>query len=152
MPGQEKHRKRNYYEVLGVPRNATPNEIQKAYRELLRKHHPDYNPGDMDAPRRTQEIYEAYDILSDPDKRARYDASLPPEIRSMRDILREILDEAERSPEPSEHSQTRRPGITVKELPDFGVLRPGEPDVMWPLSISWTGDPPQIAVPVRKGI
>ncbi len=64
---------RDYYEVLGVARDATPDAIKKAYRGLARKHHPDVNPGDKAAEARFKEVQHAYDILSDQEKRARYD-------------------------------------------------------------------------------
>ncbi len=65
--------KRDYYEVLGVDRNASETDIKKAFRKLARKYHPDVNPGDKDAETKFKEINEAYEVLSDPQKRAQYD-------------------------------------------------------------------------------
>jgi molecular chaperone DnaJ len=65
--------KRDLYEVLGVSRDASQDEIKKAYRKMAIQYHPDKNPGDKDAEERFKEIAEAYAILSDQDKRARYD-------------------------------------------------------------------------------
>jgi len=59
----------DYYETLGIARDATPEAIKKAYRALARKHHPDVNPGDKTAEKRFKEVQQAYDILSDPEKR-----------------------------------------------------------------------------------
>ena len=64
---------RDYYEVLGVARDATPEAIKKAYRALARKHHPDVNPGDKSAEAKFKELQQAYDVLADQEKRARYD-------------------------------------------------------------------------------
>lgn len=64
---------RDYYQVLGVSRNASQAEIQKAYRELARKYHPDLNPKDKDAKRKFQEVQEAFEVLNDPKKREMYD-------------------------------------------------------------------------------
>lgn len=64
---------KDYYQTLGVSRNADEKEIKKAYRKLAQKYHPDKNPGDKTAEQRFKEINEAYTVLSDPDKRAKYD-------------------------------------------------------------------------------
>lgn len=65
--------KRDYYEVLGVDKNASADEIKKAYRKKAIQYHPDRNPGDKEAEEKFKEAAEAYDVLSNPDKRARYD-------------------------------------------------------------------------------
>lgn len=65
--------KRDYYEILGVSKNASDDEIKKAYRKLAVKYHPDKNPGDKEAEAKFKEINEAHDVLSDKQKRARYD-------------------------------------------------------------------------------
>src|SRR5712692_613168 len=65
--------KEDYYSTLGVPRNAKAPDIKKAYRRLARKHHPDVNPGDKAAEERFKQMSEAFDVLSDPKKRAVYD-------------------------------------------------------------------------------
>ncbi|MBQ7280744.1 MAG: molecular chaperone DnaJ [Bacteroidales bacterium] len=65
--------KRDYYEVLGVQKNVTPDELKKAYRKKAMEYHPDRNPGDKEAEEKFKEAAEAYDVLSDPQKKARYD-------------------------------------------------------------------------------
>ena len=65
--------KRDYYEVLGVDKNASEDEIKRAYKKLARKYHPDMNPGDKEAEEKFKEINEANEVLSDPEKKASYD-------------------------------------------------------------------------------
>ena len=65
--------KRDYYEVLGVDKGASAEDIKKAYRKKAIQYHPDKNPGDKEAEEKFKEAAEAYDVLSDPQKRARYD-------------------------------------------------------------------------------
>ena len=65
--------KRDYYEVLGVGKNASADEIKRAYRRMAMKYHPDKNPDNKEAEGKFKECAEAYEVLSDPDKRQRYD-------------------------------------------------------------------------------
>ncbi len=64
---------KDYYQVLGVPKNAPAAEIKKAYRKLAQQHHPDANPGNKDAEERFKEVSAAYDVLGDEEKRKQYD-------------------------------------------------------------------------------
>src|SRR5438270_1045419 len=64
---------RDYYDVLGVKRGSSDEEVKKAYRKLARQYHPDRNPGDKQAEARFKEVQEAYDVLSDKTKRSNYD-------------------------------------------------------------------------------
>ena len=68
---------KDYYKILGVDKKASADDIKKAYRRLARKYHPDVNPGDKKAEARFKEINEAYEVLSDPDKRKKYDTLGP---------------------------------------------------------------------------
>src|SRR3982751_1372491 len=65
---------KDYYSILGVGKNASAEEIKKAYRKLARQYHPDKNPGDAAAEERFKEVQNAYDVLSDGEKRKQYDA------------------------------------------------------------------------------
>ncbi|MFM2151672.1 MAG: Molecular chaperone DnaJ, partial [Pseudomonadota bacterium] len=71
--GTEALAKRDYYEVLGVERSATEQQLKSAYRKLAMELHPDRNPGDKAAEEKFKEVGEAYEVLSDKEKRARYD-------------------------------------------------------------------------------
>jgi curved DNA-binding protein len=64
----------DYYSILGIDKNATQDAIKSAYRKLARKHHPDLNPNDKEANKKFQQINEANEVLSDPEKRKKYDS------------------------------------------------------------------------------
>ena len=83
--------KRDFYEVLGVPKNASEDEIKKSYRKLAMKHHPDRNQGDASAEVKFKEAKEAYEMLSDAEKRAAYDqfghAGVDPNKESVKNFV-----------------------------------------------------------------
>ena len=65
--------KRDYYEVLGIDKSASADDIKKAYRKKAKEFHPDLHPGDKECEQKFKEVNEAYEVLSDADKRAKYD-------------------------------------------------------------------------------
>ncbi len=92
---------RDYYEILGVKKDASAEEIKKAYRQMSVKYHPDRNPGDKQAEHNFKEAAEAYDVLGDADKRARYDqfgrgglkgAYRPHDFHDARDVFSQFGD------------------------------------------------------------
>ena len=64
---------KDYYAILGVNKSASADDIKRAFRQLARKYHPDVNPGNQEAESKFKELNEAYEVLSDPDKRQKYD-------------------------------------------------------------------------------
>src|SRR5262250_561959 len=85
MPGGPRAARRDFYEILGVPRTASQDEIQRAYRKLARKHHPDVSKH-PDSEETFKQASEAYDVLSDPAARKRYDAFGPDFRRVSEDV------------------------------------------------------------------
>ena len=91
--------RRDYYTVLGVGKTASTDEIKKAFRTLALKYHPDRNPGDAEAERRFREVAEAWEVLGDPEQRARYDrmgplftpSGRPPSTDELNELLRDTL-------------------------------------------------------------
>ncbi len=91
--------RRDYYAVLGVPRNASTDDVRKAFRARALKYHPDRNPGDAEAERRFREVAEAWEVLGDPETRTRYDrlgplftpTGRPPGPEELNNILREAI-------------------------------------------------------------
>src|ERR1700761_1362243 len=107
---------RNPYEVLGVKKEATNDEIRAAYRTLAKKHHPDLNPGNKQAEARFKEISAAYDILSDKDKRARYDRGEIDESGNEKPRAYAYQDFAEGAPGAKYHTQE---GVSPEDLDDL---------------------------------
>jgi curved DNA-binding protein len=118
MPGAPRADRRDFYEILDVPRTATQDEIQRAYRTLARQHHPDVNK-DPGAEDRFKEISEAYDVLSDPQTRRRYDAFGP----DFRQVPEDVDPEAfQRSRAGAGAGQARGAGGAGGFGPDLGGI------------------------------
>ena len=107
---------RNPYEVLGVKKEATADEIRTAYRALAKKHHPDLNPGNKQAEARFKEISAAYDLLSDADKRARYDRGEIDEGGNEKPRAYSYQDFAQDAPGAKYHAQE---GMSSEDLDDL---------------------------------
>ena len=99
--------KRDYYEILGVNRNASKDDLKKAYRKLAMEHHPDRNPNNKEAEEKFKEAAEAYEVLSNDDKKARYDrfghegmrssGYSSPGFTDINDIFSQIFSEVDQS-------------------------------------------------------
>ena len=125
--------KSDYYEVLGLSKGATAEEIKKAYRKLAMKYHPDYNPGDKNAEEKFKEINEANEVLSDPEKRQRYDqygfAGVDPSYGAGQGGFGGGFGGAQRSPNAPMRGENVRTEVQISfEEACFGVSR--ELDVM----------------------
>lgn len=117
---------RDYYEILGVSRDATPEQIKKAYRAMARKYHPDVNPGDKTAEKKFQEAQSAYDILGEPEKRKLYDQYGRAAFEGMgagprADASEWAYQQAGPGPEFVDFSQFFGPGASVRMGPNAGA-------------------------------
>jgi curved DNA-binding protein len=107
----------DYYKILGVGKKATPGEIKSAYRKLARKLHPDLNPNDRDAKRKFQEINEANEVLSDPEKRKKYDQY--GENWKHADEFKNAQQYQEQDPDSASRGQRYQGGHDAGEFSDF---------------------------------
>lgn len=116
--------KRDYYEILGVPRTASADEIKKAHRKLVRQYHPDVNKSNPQAEEKFKEIQEAYDVLSDPPKRANYDqfghAGVGAGAGAGRDPF-EAFRRAQQGRGGARHTWQASPEVSVEDF-DFGDI------------------------------
>jgi curved DNA-binding protein len=117
---------KDYYRILGVPRTASEKDIKSAYRKLARKFHPDVNPGDKQAEDKFKEVGEAYEILSDPEKRRRYDQFGAAGVRGpaggpggVHPSWQEVFRQAQRRSGPGRSPGTG-PTINVDQVGEFG--------------------------------
>ena len=128
--------KRDYYELLGVSRDASEADLKKAFRQLALKHHPDRNPGDAEAEERFKAINEAYAVLSDPDRRAQYDrygrVDLPPggvDLGGLEDLFGDLFEGffgGGRGGRRGRAPPGRRPPLRPRDLAGGGRAGPGD--------------------------
>ena len=169
--------KRDYYEVLGVGRDVAPPDLKRAYRRLAMKYHPDQNPDDDGAAEKFKALTEAYQVLSDPDKRAAYDrfghgapemgfGGAPVDISSMTDFFESIFGSVfGGAARPQQRRRRGRPGRDLQydltiELEEAGTFDFFDKDNLISLleeagfelsrSIDTFGDPPQGDICVAK--
>ncbi len=111
-------KKRSYYEILGVPQNVDPEELRSAYRKLAKKYHPDLNPSDKIAEERFKELAEAYSVLSDAEKRQKYDESRRAKVAQPNPSFRSAKD---RRPDISRdvHDLNREMNDIIRDVFDF---------------------------------
>ena len=118
--------KRDYYEVLGIQKGASEDEIKKAYRKTAKQYHPDLHPGDKECEEKFKEASEAYEILSDADKRAKYDqfghAAFDPNS-GFGGIFFSFFAETRFATNPAAISPTRTPLPILSAVPDKGNAR-----------------------------
>ena len=121
MPGAPRADRRDFYEILGVPRTATQDEIQRTYRQLARQNHPDVNK-DPGAEDRFKEISEAYDVLSDPQTRRRYDAFGPDFRQVPEDVDPEAFRRSRAGAGPARPAARGAPADSARPGGDFGGI------------------------------
>ncbi|MCL4467056.1 MAG: DnaJ domain-containing protein [Chloroflexi bacterium] len=118
---------KNYYQILRVRRNCSRDELRRAYRALVRSHHPDTHPDELDATRRLQEINEAYETLSDPARQAEYDRQL-----ELEESLERLAQARRSSPEPTRSSTSARPMPQERRAPVEPLDLDSDYDDYWP--------------------
>jgi len=119
-------KKQTHYECLGVPETATAEDVKQAFRTQAKVHHPDHNPGDTTSAERFCEVKEAYEVLSDPQRRAAYDRR--PREPNLEDMLREWARTHAASPTPVTHARETAsrvvPPVSPPTVPNFAASPP----------------------------